>query len=64
MYKKIYIPVDNSEHSNAAVDLAVAIAARFGGELVASHVYAAGLHANRFRQMEPTLPEKYQAPET
>lgn len=64
MFRQIYVPVDNSEHSNAAVDLAVAIATRFRGELVASHAYAANLHAHRFRQMEPTLPGKYQSPET
>lgn len=63
MYTKIYVPVDNSEYSNAAADLAIAIAQRLGGEVVASHVYAANLHAGRFRQMEPTLPEKYRAPE-
>jgi nucleotide-binding universal stress UspA family protein len=60
MYKKIYIPVDNSEHSNAAMDLAVALGRAFGSELVGSHVIAGGLHAHRFRQMEGSLPEKYQ----
>ncbi len=59
MYKRIYVPVDNSEHANAAVDLAVALASRFRAELLGSHVIAASLHARRFRQMESTLPEKY-----
>lgn len=60
MYKKICVAVDNSEYSHAAIDLAIALAKAFGSELVGSHVIAAGLHAHRFRQMESTLPEKYQ----
>jgi nucleotide-binding universal stress UspA family protein/rubrerythrin len=60
MYKKIYIPVDNSEHSNAAIEMAVALARAFGATLVGSHVYAARLHDYRFRQMEYTLPPEYQ----
>lgn len=60
MYKKICVPVDNSEHANTAMDLAMAFGKAFGSELVGSHVIAAGLHAHRFRQMESTLPEKYQ----
>jgi nucleotide-binding universal stress UspA family protein len=60
MYKTIYVPVDNSEHSNAAVELAVALGKAFGAELVGSHVYAAKMHDYRFRQMEYTLPPEYQ----
>ncbi|MFB3817133.1 MAG: universal stress protein [Candidatus Methylomirabilales bacterium] len=60
MYKRIYVPVDNSEHSNAAVELAVAIGKAFGSTLVGSHVYAARMHDYRFRQMEYTLPPEYQ----
>jgi len=60
MYRHIYIPVDNSEHANAAMDLAMALGKAFGSELVGSHVVAAGLHAHRFHQMESTLPERYQ----
>lgn len=60
MYRHIYIPVDNSEHANTAMDLAVALGKAFGSELVGSHVVAAGLHAHRFHQMESTLPERYQ----
>src|SRR3989339_410888 len=44
MYKRIYIPVDNSEHSDAAVELAVALGKAFGSTLVGSHVYAARMH--------------------
>lgn len=59
MYETICVPVDGSEHSNRAVDLAIALAQRFGARLVGTHVYAAGLHGSRFKQMEFTLPDKY-----
>src|SRR5438067_7327843 len=60
MYKHIYVPVDNSEHSNRAIDLAVELGRAFGARLTGSHVYAARLHDYRFKQMEYTLPEEYQ----
>src|SRR6058998_3545823 len=59
MYKHVYVPVDNSEHSNRAVDLAVELGRAFGARLTGSHVYAARLHDYRFKQMEYTLPEEY-----
>lgn len=59
MYKSIYVPVDNSDHSNRAVAQAVALGQAFSAKLVGCHVYAAGLHDYRFRQMEYTLPEEY-----
>lgn len=49
MYRHIYVPVDNSEHSNAAIDVAVALGKAFGADLVGSHVYAAKMHDYRFR---------------
>jgi nucleotide-binding universal stress UspA family protein len=60
MYKRIFVPVDNSEHSNRCVDVGVAWAQAFGATLVGSHVYAAKMHDYRFKQMEYTLPEEYQ----
>ena len=51
MYKTIYIPVDNSDHSNMAVDLGVTLARTFGSKVVGSHVYAAKMHDKRFKQM-------------
>ncbi len=60
MYQKIYVPVDNSDHSNAAVAVAVRLAQATGARLVGSHVYAARMHDVRFKQMEYTLPEEYQ----
>jgi nucleotide-binding universal stress UspA family protein len=59
MYKHIYVPVDNSDHSNRAIDLAVELGRAFGAHLTGSHVYAARLHDYRFKQMEYTLPEEY-----
>lgn len=59
MYKSIYVPVDNSDHSNRAVACAVALGRAFSARLVGCHVYAARLHDYRFRQMEYTLPEEY-----
>ena len=59
MYKKIYVPVDNSVHSNLAIDSAVRLGKAFGAELVGSHIYAARMHDYRFKQMEYSLPEEY-----
>src|SRR5438067_12689377 len=59
MYKSIYVPVDNSDYSNRAVACSVALGKAFSAKLVGCHVYAAGLHDYRFRQMEYTLPEEY-----
>jgi len=59
MFRKIYVPVDNSDYSNRAVDLALELGRAFGSALAGCHVYAARLHDYRFRQMEYTLPEEY-----
>jgi nucleotide-binding universal stress UspA family protein len=60
MYKHIMVPLDNSEYSNCAAELAVTLGQRFGASLTGSHVYAAKMHDYRFKQMEYTLPEEYQ----
>ena len=59
MYRKIFVPVDNSDHSMASIDTAVHLARRMGASLVGSHAYAARMHDYRFKQMEFTLPEEY-----
>ncbi|MBI4638226.1 MAG: universal stress protein [Candidatus Rokubacteria bacterium] len=59
MLRHIYVPVDNSEYSNRAIDLAVELGRAFGARLTGCHVYAARLHDYRFKQMEYTLPEEY-----
>lgn len=58
-YQKIYVPVDNSAHSNRAIDQALALGTSFDSKLVGCHVYAARMHDYRFKQMEYTLPEEY-----
>jgi len=59
MYKKIYVPVDNSDFSNRAVETALALGKNFESTLVGCHVYAAKMHDYRFKQMEYTLPDEY-----
>jgi nucleotide-binding universal stress UspA family protein len=59
MYKHVYVPVDNSDYSNRAIDLAVELGRAFGARLTGCHVYAARLHDYRFKQMEYTLPDEY-----
>src|ERR1044071_8393695 len=59
MYNTIYVPVDNSEHSDQAVKRAVDLGSAFKAKIVGSHVYAAKMHDYRFKQMEFTLPEEY-----
>ncbi|MGA7087304.1 MAG: universal stress protein [Candidatus Dormiibacterota bacterium] len=60
MYRKLYLPLDNSDHSVAASEVAIRLAKSSGAEIIGSHVYAARLHDYRFKQMEYTLPEEYQ----
>ncbi len=59
MYKSIYIPVDNSDFSNTAIDIGMVLAQQFGSKVIGSHAYAAKLHDKRFKQMEAGLPEEY-----
>ena len=51
MYKSIYVPVDNSDHSNRAVSCAVGLGKAYSAKLVGCHVYAAKLHDYRFRHV-------------
>jgi len=60
VYEKIYVPLDNSDHSNAAIEVAVRLASATKASLVGSHIYAARMHDVRFKQMEYTLPDEYQ----
>lgn len=63
MYKRILVPIDNSTHSNYAIELAISLSQKFGSELTGLHVYAARLHDERFKQMERGLPSRYQEKE-
>ncbi len=60
MYKKIFIAIDNSLHSNYCIGLGIALSKKFGSRLVGCHVYDASLHQRRFRDMENGLPPQYQ----
>ena len=63
MYREIFVPVDNSQHSDWAVDRAIEICKRGDGRITGNHVYAARLHDVRFRQLETGLPAQFQTPE-
>lgn len=63
MYREIFVPVDNSQHSDWAVDRAIELARQAEGRITANHVYAARLHDVRFRQLETGLPAQFQTPE-
>ncbi len=63
MYREIFVPVDNSQHSDWAVDRAMELAQKSGGRITGNHVYAARLHDVRFRQLETGLPARFQTPE-
>ncbi len=41
-YRRIYVPVDSSGYSFAAIDLAVALAGRFDARIIGSHVSGSG----------------------
>jgi nucleotide-binding universal stress UspA family protein len=62
MYREILVPVDNSTHSDWAVERAIELCAK-DGCVTATHVYAARLHDVRFRQLETGLPAQFQTPE-
>ena len=61
MYREVFVPVDNSEHSYWAVDRAIEICKRSEGRITGNHVYAARLHDVRFRQLETGLPAQFQS---
>ena len=63
MYREIFVPVDNSQHSDWAVDRAIEMCRRSDGRITGNHVYAARLHDVRFRQLETGLPAQFQTPE-
>ena len=60
MYREIFVPVDNSGHSQWAVERAIEICHRSEGQITGNHVYAARLHDVRFRQLETGLPAQFQ----
>src|SRR2546425_517084 len=63
VYREIFVPVDNSPHSDWAVDRAIELCHQADGRVTGNHVYAARLHDVRFRQLETGLPARFQTPE-
>jgi nucleotide-binding universal stress UspA family protein len=63
VYREIFVPVDNSQHSDWAVDRALEMCRKSGGRITGNHVYAARLHDVRFRQLETGLPAQFQTPD-
>jgi len=63
VYREIFAPVDNSQHSDWAVDRAIEMCKKTGGRITGNHVYAARLHDVRFRQLETGLPAQFQTPD-
>jgi nucleotide-binding universal stress UspA family protein len=63
VYREIFAPVDNSQHSDWAIDRAIELCQKSGGRITGNHVYAARLHDVRFRQLETGLPAQFQTPE-
>jgi len=62
-YREVFVPVDNSPHSDWALDRAIEICRASGGRITGNHVYAARLHDVRFRQLETGLPAQFQTAE-
>jgi nucleotide-binding universal stress UspA family protein len=63
VYREIFVPVDNSQHSDWAVERAIELCQHSAGRITGNHVYAARLHDIRFRQLETGLPAQFQTPE-
>jgi len=60
LYQQILVALDSSDHANAAMQSAVALAGLVDNPAITgAHVYAAKLHDRRFRQMEGGLPEQF-----
>lgn len=56
--------MDNSIFSNHSLEMALCLVQKSGAAITGFHAYAAGLHEQRFHQLEATLPQKYQGAET
>ncbi|MFQ5788652.1 MAG: universal stress protein, partial [Thermodesulfobacteriota bacterium] len=58
-WKRICIPVDNSEQSQRTIDLGVSLARHFNYGVSGIHVFNFELHRKRFRALIPYLPERF-----
>lgn len=64
MYGHILVALDGSKPSLFASQAALSLAVATGAQVTACHVYGAEIHRERFCEMEPGLPAKYQDGET
>ncbi len=64
MYASILVALDGSDCAHAAGRIALGAARELGCGVLGTHVYAAQLHSERFRAMEPGLPPESQGEET
>lgn len=64
MWKEIFIPVDNSEPSDAAIEIGIALAKHCVEKITGMHAYDMAIHKKRFRVLMPHLKDEYQKPET
>lgn len=62
MYSKILVPIDNSPYSALCTEAAVTLARAMKASITGFHVFAAQLHQERFREMEPMLPPQFREP--
>lgn len=60
MYHHILVALDGSKPSRCAGQIAITFAEITGCRITACHVYGAEYHRQRFSDMEPGLPSKYQ----
>ncbi|MEE8423049.1 MAG: universal stress protein [Thermodesulfobacteriota bacterium] len=60
LFNKVLVPLDSSANSNSGMKMAIELAKKYEALLVGTHVYAARLHEDRFKQMESGLPPQYQ----
>jgi len=60
LYRRFLVALDSSDHANAAMLSALALASLIDNPTISgTHAYAAQLHDVRFRQMEGGLPEQF-----
>lgn len=64
MWKEIFIPVDNSVPSDAAIEIGIALAKHCGAKITGMHAYDMAIHKKRFRVLMPHMKDEYQKPET
>jgi nucleotide-binding universal stress UspA family protein len=62
MYGHILVALDGSAPGEWGGRIALELARKTGASLSACHVYGAGMHRQRFEDMEPGLPENFREP--